>query len=128
MNLQTHLRLLLNATVLLLGLETLPVWAKYDGRVAVSAHHTPAPNSKRYRSAAVCVDKIQRHWPSNAQLVLNKRADIEVHDGDQILIVSGTVWRNGDRQQVVHECMLIPEKRSASLAGVVLLEQKVAQR
>ncbi len=74
------------------------------GRTQLSTNHLSKPNSPKYQAVGQCVRAIQKHWDSNAKLVLDKRATLRETDGQQLLLVDGWVWQQGQRVQKTHQC------------------------
>lgn len=79
-----------------------------------SGHALP-PDTPRYEGVAACIQSIQAHWPKEAGLVLKKTARIWGSEDARFMAVDGSVWDNGKRRRVTHECIL--EQGSPQLAS-----------
>ncbi len=95
--------------------------------VELFSSHMPAKSGAHTQFAAECIDAVREHWPSQAGLVLKRRAQLgKAADGTRLLNVNGHVWRDGERVAVSHQCA--NQSGSPQLALHVQVEQEVAER
>ena len=82
--------------------------------VRLTSPHQPAVDSQRNEFVRSCVEAVKDHW-RDAGLVLKQQARHGyTEDGERILSVGGTIWQNGERVEVFHQCSNKPG--SAQLA------------
>ena len=73
--------------------------------VLVTDSHSPRVLTKKNQLIQNCVTAIQEHWEQKDGLVLRQRARYgKTADGTRVITVAGTVWRNGVRADVSHQC------------------------
>jgi hypothetical protein len=65
----------------------------------IAKHITP-----RQQVAGQCVHAIQQLWPRKAKLVLDLRAHLRDSDTQQVTLVNGWVWEQGQRVKKEYEC------------------------
>ena len=92
-----------NSTMALAGAMVL-VSSTAFADVLVTDSHTPLLMSKKNQLVRDCVTAIRNHWKSDG-LVLEQRARYgTTADGVRVVTVAGTIWKDGERAGVSHQC------------------------
>ena len=92
--------------------------------ISVVSSHKPYVDSPRMQLVRSCVEAVRDHW-GDAGLVLNKQARHGyTEDGMRLISVGGTVWQDGERVEVFHQCSV--KEGSNQLALYVETENQVA--
>ena len=72
--------------------------------IKLSAPHNPVMNTQRTEVVRSCIDAVKDHW-DGAGLVLKQQARHGYTvDGTRVIDVRGTVWQDGQRVEVFHQC------------------------
>lgn len=72
--------------------------------VLVTANHIGVADNPKNRAIAQCLRAIYEYWPEDAGLMLPNQGRMQTQDGQRLISISGTIWRQGRRQSVSHEC------------------------
>ena len=83
--------------------------------VLVSSSHQPIVQSQKTEFVRSCLEVIREHW-GDAGLVLRQKASHGYSaTGARVVSVGGTVWQNGKRVEVFHQCSNEPGSRQLAL-------------
>ena len=82
---------------------------------SISSPHQPAMDTQRNQLVRSCIDAVRDHW-RGAGLMLKHRASIgKSMEGESLVSLTGTVWQNGERVEVFHQCSREPGGRTLAL-------------
>ena len=83
--------------------------------VRITSPHQPMADSQRNEFVRSCIDAVKDHW-GDVGLVLKQQARHGyTESGERLLSVSGTVWENGERVEVFHQCSSKPGSEQLAL-------------
>ena len=98
------------ASLLLWGLV-----ASASAEVRLSSPHQPMMETQRNELVRSCIEAVRDHW-GDAGLVLKQQArQGRTADGARVISVSGTVWQDGERVEVFHQCSQKPGSQVIAL-------------
>ncbi len=110
------------ATVVVLALASTAATAG----VLVTDSHNPRVLSAKAQLIQDCVSAIHGHWHTSDGLVLKRRARYgTTADGIKVVTVEGSVWQDGERASVSHQCSNRPGPNRLALN--VQVENQVAE-
>lgn len=94
----------------------------------ISVSHMAQHMRPGHQGVARCVKAIQQRWDGGAKLVLDMRATLRESETQQVLLVGGAVWENGERVRVEHECSTGKVNRQFALQVRTIGQPMVASK
>ncbi len=70
--------------------------------------HRSYVDSPKSKVISSCVKAIRSYHPKTARLFLDQRGTFSTQNGMPVFGINGYVWKNGERVQVTHKCV-VPE-------------------